>query len=88
MLYITAIHLGPGRLLQHITDVQWLTPSNGMTVAQTIAWMEKHQSEVVQVAGKEGPATVRVVRPHQGAPYIRTSPDNSPSDNLLALPQF
>ena len=92
MLYITAVRLGGGRSLHHITHVKWLSPddgkSNQMTVAQTIAWMENNPTTSVKVAGVDGPALVRIVRPQGGTPYIRTSPDNSPTDNLLSLPQF
>lgn len=90
MIYVTAIRLTGGAQHQHIGSVWWLNSQDGKsdntTTESMIDFIDK--GNTVKVGGKTGPATVGVIRPNVGKPYLRTHADGSWSDNLLALPRF
>lgn len=92
MVYVTAIHLVGGTGHEHISDVKWRNPSTGATGESTRAAMvtfvdDGNQAKVQNQQGGVD-ATVGVVRPSTGSPYLRTYADGAWNNNLLALPQY
>jgi hypothetical protein len=91
LVYITGIQLvSGGTRPEHISNVMWLNGDTGKadrcSTARMIQFID--QRNLVQVGGPNGPVAVRVARPTNGAPYLRTTPDNTTRDNLLELPRY
>lgn len=91
MHYITAVKLSSGGTKpEHIAEGKWLNATTGVSGVSNTPTLVKFIDEgnTIRVGGPKGPSTVRVVRPSNGAPYIRTTPDSTPNDNLLMLPRY
>ena len=89
MVFFTAIELSAsGYSHEHIIRVWW--EQNGKTgsmdIATTVSWLKQGNKAFVHGGGTI--VEVKVVEPGGGrAPYIRTAPDHTGKDNLLALPR-
>jgi hypothetical protein len=95
VIYITAVRMGTGGTggtgVEHIAAVWWLDPTAGqsktMTTQQAVEWLDVG-GNTARVGGPDGPIAVEVVRPAGRAAYLRTKPDATQVDNLLALPRY
>lgn len=87
-IFVTAIKPSNATHTAHITGVRWLVAdsetTNTMTTEQTIDLIRKGHNLVV--AGPERGVSVHVV--NSNPPYLRTAADDTPADNLLALPRY
>jgi hypothetical protein len=76
----------------HVAFVRWLETTNGNSdtsdVAAMVKFIEANPSHPVVVGGKNGWATVEVVRPRGGTPYLRSHKDGTETDNLMRLLRF
>lgn len=89
MVQILHVHVDPpGTHEAHISAVRWYNPEDGQTsVAARIVMVEFIRGGgVVYTYDGQRRAIVEVV--DATAPYIRTRPDASTSNNLLSLPRF
>jgi Protein of unknown function (DUF3892) len=90
VLFITAVRLSGGDAERHIASVRWLNAATGVSktssVASMVKWLE--QGHRAYVGGDTGRADVRVVRPAERAPYLRSQANGQWNDNLLRLPRF
>lgn len=94
MIYITEVHMGRnGRGHEHIEAVRWehrgSPEENGeSTVEEMIDWIDSKDGFVHVRRGKHD-VRVRVVRPANGRPYLRTRADEEDwKDDLLDLPRY
>jgi hypothetical protein len=94
MIYITEVRMDPpGTEHGHVAAVKWEmreSPEAGeSTREEMVDWIGNKEgfAHVRDEAGNE--VEVRVVRPKEAQPYLRTYPlDGIPSDNLLSLPRY
>jgi hypothetical protein len=90
MVFFTAIELSAGgHSHEHIIRFWW--EQNGKTgcsdIATIVSWLKRGNSAYVRVGGNT--VEVKVVEPGGGRkPHIRTTPDHTGKDNLLALPRM
>lgn len=89
MLIFTAREMGhSGSSSEYIVALDWQDTATGReggsTVEAIIEWLDKGNSAYVVRGG----ATIDVLveRPLGRRPYLRTRPDHTGRDNLLALP--
>ena len=90
MIYITAIRLSAGgNTLKHITDVRWFEPSTGnrndWPRSRMVTWIRDERGDA-RVKDQRGEAQVIVVE--DNPPYLKASPNDRTTDNLLSLPRF
>jgi pyruvate kinase len=87
---ITHVHLEGGNQHEHITAVKWRQDVGGNTGQSSKSQMVKYieDGNNVYVSDGQTRATVGVVKPKYGEPYLRTYADGKWTNNLLALPRF
>jgi hypothetical protein len=89
-IHIAAVRLSSGgSATHHITSVVFVEPSfkgGACNTADLIKWLD--QGNVAKVNDGKTAASVEVVRPQSGNPYIRTTPDKTKTDNLLSIPRY
>jgi hypothetical protein len=93
--YITAIRLSQGKTVRHIIKVwssqspTWSATDEGVDLQEMVRRLSPPNvlDAYVQSPKTGRTAKVNVVRPAGHTPYLRTSPDDDPDDNLLHLPQ-
>lgn len=88
---ITHIRLaGAPKLHESITHYRWENSADGKTgssdKATMVAWVGDGNS--AHVGSGANRATVGVVRPDNGQPYLRTYADGKWNNNLLSLPEY
>lgn len=91
MRYITAISVTEnGTKVGHITNCLILDPATGKTMAlppKSVAKLILVNKLEYSVGSPEGAIPIDGVRDDRGAPHhIRTAPNGTKDDNLLALP--
>ncbi|HEY7891352.1 MAG TPA: DUF3892 domain-containing protein [Solirubrobacteraceae bacterium] len=90
MIEITAVRLAGGATHEHITDVQWRTPSAAgqMSREALIDWLNAAGENQAIVARERERVPVLVVEPFERAAYVRTYADGTWRNDLLGLPRF
>ncbi len=88
---ITHVRLSTGGSTHHhITDLRWVSDSDGstsnITRAALVEWIDK--GNVAHTGSGSTYAKVHTVHPAQGMPYVQTQADGKWSNNLLNLPRF
>ena len=88
---ITHIRLsGSTRTHEHITDLKWVGIESGETGSSTkatlVEWIDDNGKAYVGTGSTQ--VQVGVVRPNEGAPYLRTYADQTWTNNLLELLKF
>ena len=75
---------------EHITHVlisDDTADGTTLTVGAVVKSIE-NKDEYYYTTGGGKTATVEVISPKNGTPYIKTKPDSTIKDNLLSLPKF
>jgi hypothetical protein len=89
VVQVTHIRQAGGNKHEHITTVQWYSPSSGdvntSTTATMVAWLRNKTNRAYVCDGKR---IVEIGVVEATPPYIRTHADGSWTDNLLALPKI
>lgn len=90
---ITHVRLSPPNSNDHqaITHVAWTNPENGKSDNSTkpvmVDWIDNKGGSAYTSNGSKR-ASVGVVKPQVGEPYLRTYADGQWNNNLLSLPRF
>lgn len=97
MIQIVGVHFVGSITTRHIESLRWVqvaTPGGPAQSAVTQSTREQmvdfvrqspEQAFALNAAGTEYSYLVAV---NGNPPYVRTAPDDTPSDNLLALPRY
>lgn len=90
---ITAVSFAPNLTPSHasISRYCWLDTDTGVSLVATRQQMVDFLSKLgnhLWVGGEDGWAEVRLISPRGRDPYLQTEKDDTPTDNLLNLPQF
>ncbi|MCU1621288.1 MAG: hypothetical protein JWL79_133 [Frankiales bacterium] len=76
---------------QHITDLKWVSDSNGetnqITRAELVDWID-NKGGVAHTGSGTTYAKVHTVHPANGVAYVQTYADGQWGNNLLSLPSF
>lgn len=80
-----------GYTIEHIAQLRWRNTTDNntdwSTVTTLVEWIEAGNKLYCQRPNGHGdPVIVLVERPPGRRPFLRTAPNNTPADNLLALP--
>ena len=89
-VYIAAIHMSGGTEHKHIASCVWViekTFKSGITSTGGMVEFIDNGNKV-KVSDGTTTASVGVVRPQGGAPYLRAYADQKWTDNLLSLPRY
>lgn len=87
-----AKRMSGGHSIEHIESLKWRDTGNGnvsySTVSALVEYIDKGGRLYCARQGGGEPALVSVERPVGRKPYLRTVPNSTTRDNLLALPDF
>ena len=89
-IYIVAVQMSGGQGVEHIIGaicVNESFSSGESSLTEIINFIDENPGQL-KVSDGETVASVEVVRPRVGNPYIRSQPDSTKTDNLLALPRY